>query len=308
MKFIKLNLAVVIGFFPLILMAEETGLRFTIGPIYRDFDDVDFKATPFRNAGNAGVPGGPFGVQNYTTLTFPDTNPRTVTADYIQSGGGDDNIDTGSLWGPMLGMEYDIVDNVEYVISFVSNFQFFSIQADSGGGFNATHFNQDAVFNPGIGTHVVTPVTPGDPGTPGLSPGTTVSSGKSEFDMELYVFDAGLKISMVNFDPLRIGLAAGPTLSIGDVDTSQAGQSATWNPTIAPEDTGSFTGSSAQSRSDVDFILGLYTALEAAYRLTETFSLALGVRYDLNTVDVGTSIADMDLETVGGYARLVLDF
>ena len=303
MKFMKLSLGVIIGFYSLISLAEETGLRFSIGPLYRNFDDVEFDVPAFRNAGNVRDPAGPYGIQNYPATAQPGGNADipNIPVDYIQSGENEDNIDTGSQWGPMLGMELDIVDNVEYVISFVSNFQFFSVQAESNGGTNARHYFVDYVF---IGPdHQLSIPDPLDQGFPGLSQGTSASVD-SDFDMELYVFDAGLKISVANLDPLRVGLAAGPTLSIGDVDTRQQ-QTATFTPfdSNTPE-----TISESRNKSDVDFIIGLYAALEAAYRLSETFSLAVGVRYDFNTVEVGTSLAEMDLDTVGGYARLVLDF
>ena len=304
MKFVKFTFALVCGLTAVSIMAQEASLRFSLGPYFRDFDEVEFKSTSFRNSGNA-TTGAPFGIQNYTTLTYPDMNPRTVAVDYVRYNGVEDDLDSGDSWGPMIGLEYEYTDNVDYILSFVANFQFYSIQTGSRdpGNFNVTSFGRDANFNPATNSHTVAVAS--GAGTPGFSQGTTASV-ENDFDMELYVFDLGVKMALPAFDPFFLSWALGPNLHIADVDVSQK-ISASWNPEIAPEDTGTFNGVEVGD-SDLDIFVGFYTTLEASYRINESLSIAAGVRYDYVPFDAETFQAKLDLDSFGGFAKLVVDF
>ena len=312
MRNLKSGILLFWALIPLLCIGEETGIKFSIGPIYRDFGDVDFKDSAFRNFGNESSAQGPYGIQGYRGLRLPPVLSNTnfpIVVDYVKANKSKDNIDTGSLWGPMLGMEFDIADEVEYIVSFVANFQFFSIQADNHNNNNFSFFSLEQNSVPNTNNPVIHIVQPGNAANliseAGQPSRITDLGVDNDFDLELYVFDAGLKISLATLDPLRIGIAAGPTLSIGDVDTRQS-ERASFIRADNPLSEESY--STRRSKSDVDFVVGLYTALEAAYRFTETFSFGMGFRYDFNSVEVGTSLAEMDLETVGGYARFILDF
>ena len=304
----KWSVLVLVGFFPLLLVAEETGLRFSIGPIYREFGEVDFRATSFPSANDPFTQEAPFGIQNYTTISNPA--PGRVAVDYVTVDPvdlDDDNISTGDKFGPIIGVELDVQDYVDMVLSFVANFQFFSIHGDTSGDgrFSAVNIQQR------LAGENVTPAIPGlDTPTPGLSPGTSFQPAVSQdFDMELYVVDAGVKLSVNQLDPVRVGLAVGPTLSIGDAETSNTlSSTASWRSHTIPSETISSSTTDRTRRSDVDVIFGLYTALEGQIRINESVSIGAGFRYDWASREAGTSQANVDLQTFGGYGRLIIDF
>ena len=112
------------------------------------------------------------------------------------------------------------------------------------------------------------------------------SVGKSKFDMQLWVLDAGLSLGY-NFDNgLRTYLAGGPTLSIADMESSCRGDHA----------------------NEIEFNWGLYVAGGASYWFSESVGLAAEVRYDDGFGSVGTRYAKQSLDTLGGNVKLMVRF
>ncbi|MBQ4479666.1 MAG: hypothetical protein II943_03405 [Victivallales bacterium] len=112
------------------------------------------------------------------------------------------------------------------------------------------------------------------------------SVGKSKFDMQLWVLDAGLNLGY-NFDNgLRTYVAGGPTLSIADMESSSRGDHA----------------------NEVEFNWGLYVAGGASYWFSESVGLAAEVRYDDGFGSVGTRYVKQSLDTLGGNVKLMVRF
>ncbi len=112
------------------------------------------------------------------------------------------------------------------------------------------------------------------------------TTGKCKFDMQLWVLDAGITLGY-NFDNgLRLFLAAGPTLSLADMESSCGGS----------------------HKNENEFNWGLYVAGGANFWFTETIGLAAEVRYDDGFGTVGTRYVKQDLDTLGGSVKLLVRF
>ena len=272
---------------------EFSEFRLTIGPFFRNFDEIEFKGSELANFNNATQAGGPFGVQGFVSPVNLPNGP--VTVDYMRASAADDSPDTGDSWGPMIGFEMMMVDNIDSIVNLVGNFQFFSVQVNENSSTDGFSLNHQVINT------TILPVSQNqlDNNKLPLSGSGVVDN---DFDLELYVFDLGVKTSFEMFDPFSFSVTAGPSLSIGDLDTEV---STTAN---VQGTTGTQTVSSRSNKSDVDIIFGLYFALEGAYRLSETFSLGLGYRYDWSNQEAATSQASLDLATHGGYAKFIVDF
>ena len=112
------------------------------------------------------------------------------------------------------------------------------------------------------------------------------TAGKSKFDMQLWVIDAGLSVGY-NFDNgLRAYLAAGPTLSVADMESSSNGK----------------------HKNETEFNWGLYLAGGASIWFNETIGLAAELRYDDGFGSVGTRFVKQSLDTLGGSVKLLVRF
>lgn len=312
-KCIVLNILFLVSTFA---FAEDNEIRFKIGVSYRSFDDIDFDATAFRNANNSQAIGGPFGIQNYSVLIDADTSqnsiPDRANADYVSLGAAEGDPGSSDSWGPMIGVEIPIRDDSSDVaIDVVANFQFFNINAGmdaagsaaNSGAFSAFHILHSVQDNMN-GTGTVDPFTPGfDPRIDGLSTGSSVLADL-DFEVDLYVLDIGLKAAYVH-EHWSFGVAAGPTLHIGDVESSFT-QQATWTPIPG------LTNDPGQSRSkssdsDTDLVFGGYIAFDGAYQINESLAVVAGYRFDFGS-DISTSLAEIDIETHGFFVQAAFDF
>ncbi len=310
MRLFKIFIGFTLGLTPLFINAQEDELRFKIGASYRHFDDIDFKNFELRNFNNATVPAGPFGIQGFSGNQFSNTFTQPISIDYVTYNGSDDSENST---GPTLGIEFPLGDGAgsgftegSSELNFVANFSFFSIQSgdsETGTSTNLGNFSSRIVQHSVVAGSVneVTQDT-FDNGVSGLSPSSTVNI-ENDLDAELYVFDVGLRNDW-DFEHLILGVSAGPTLTLGDVDTEQ-NQSGSF---LEPETNGTLSYNEAKSDSDFDVVLGLYISVEAGFELNESVGISVGYRYDLGFDDIGTSQAEVDLNTHGGFARLAISF
>ncbi len=293
MKSRKVSLGIFIATMPLLLGAAEIsteGMTFHIGANYRNFDDVEFQGFAFDNFNNSAVVGGPFGVQGFVNVG--SNPPPQIQADYVMFGGSEDDTDG---WGPGFGIELPVGNEEEDIaLSLVGNFGFFSLQA---GEISSDGLLTGSAPHDVLGDGTVVPINPNttpDP-TQNLTPGApTGVQVENDFDMELYVLDIGLKGTIGVMDNFAFAVAAGPTLSIGDLDTFQ-------------REVGS-AGGRRTSDSETDVVLGLYVNLEASYQFNESLGVSLGYRYDYASDDVSTDQAELDLDGHGGQIRVNIAF
>ncbi len=128
--------------------------------------------------------------------------------------------------------------------------------------------------------------------------GTVNLASKVNFDMDLYVFDLGLSLGYNLDNGLRAFVAAGPTLSLADMESSA------YNSVGVGSGKDSYFGRDNEN----EFNWGLYASAGAGYWFNETIGISAELRYDKAFGDVGTRYASQSLNTFGGMLKMQLRF
>ena len=282
---------------------EASPWRLSAGAVYRDFGGVAFEGFTFRNYNNVNLPGGPFGIQNYSVLPGLQDGSG-VTTDYVRyDGSGESSEDH---WGFELALERSVAATPDLTWSVIVSTRFFELEssetATAGvggtGDFSAAHYNYF------VNDERVQAPPSNDQPLAGLSPGTSVLLVENDVDIELYAVDIGVRAVFTD-GPVAFTGTAGPVFYVAELDTSQV-ESAFWNPIPGTGDPGTYRRGSADSEWDSTW--GIFGALGAEVRLADRVSLAFEGRYDHANSDLGTSQATLDLAGLSGKIRVVLGF
>ena len=314
-----IGLGLAVGFLPVLALAQDAALtvknpapnasnwRMSLGVSYRDFKKLEFQAMSLRNGfgANDGTSGGRVGIQGYdaATLTaygvvppvFPLSMPISVDMATFQ--GSREKADSSSAIAPVIGLERALSMDDNRIISLVGNLQYHNVSTEGSSNVVASS-DTHLFFLPGP---TFTPPT----ATGGVqNPGTNINI-KSKFDMDLFVFDLGLKVATnnatSNFDWYA---AAGPTLAIANSDASLT-ENETWAP-ITPLDPGAAVAT--HKDSGLDMAIGVYGALGMEYRLNKNWSLGLEGRYDAAFSKIGNDLAKLDLNGPSLQLKIIYAF
>jgi hypothetical protein len=265
------------------------GWRLSIGMSYRDFDAPDFKKVslpadlsfvPFGGGSSLSyselastVAAGPVGVQRFTASR--SLVSYGAAASYTAMEG----------FAPVIGAALDIWQEDALTLSLAGNFQFFSMNSAA----NESALEQSKVIRTvNFGSVAAVPTEDDiisdrtDAWIDGVSGG-----GKKKFAMDLYVFDFGLSLNYVAAENLQVFVAAGPTLSIADMESSNG---------------------LGKSKNEVEFEYGVYASCGGTYWFTERFGLCAELRYDNCFGTVGTRFVKQDLDSTSGLLKLVVNF
>ena len=298
-------------------LLAQTEWKFSLGTSYRDFDDVEFSSLAFRNSDNVNAVGGPFGIQDLAGMQPSLPNGAQVTAETVTFTGGSGDVDFSESWATVVvGAEttLDIVSlmNMEdrFSISLVFNFLLFEVEV------NESHKGSAADPGEFVGTQSNYLVADGLVLVPPVASVNGIASGTSasvnnDFDMNLMVFDIGLKPTF-STDRLSAGVAIGYTMSIADIETRQREQGRFRDIANAVDASGvSVSGPYGISRNDEtsDVLPGGYVAFEIEFGITDAIGLAFQYRYDwVGKSGVSNNQAELDLDGQSGAVRLVYNF
>lgn len=197
---------------------------------------------------------------------------------------------------PIIGFEKGLWDKDELDVKLVGNFQFFSM--DSGvkgsgdaGASSLYDYYVARVTETNYLTSVKLPAST-------TASGTVPVAGSVDFDMNLYVFDLGINAGY-NFDNgIRAFVAAGPTLTLADMNSSSKIS------VLA----GNANGKRSDTDDDLEFNWGVYASLGANYWFNESLGLSGELRIDRGFGDVGTRYFSQNMDTVGGILKLMYCF
>ena len=197
---------------------------------------------------------------------------------------------------PALGFSLALAqqDNIEF--SLVANLQYFSLDSASrhnafAGGNEYTRLAN--VINGVAGAEYDEPY--------GSLNYTSHLSGsaKTKFDLDLYVLDLGLSANYIFQSGLQAYIAAGPSLSLADMESSSFSR------------VGSAGGALASARgrdNDIDYIFGYYASIGASYWISEQVGLSLELRKDEGFKKAATKYAKQDLDAYGGMLKCIFRF
>ena len=279
------------------------GLKLSIGPSYRNFRQVHFNnaRTPAYQGflDKQGNLHDYAGIKAYvdsqlgTAGTRAALDPLAVTV--VKYDGGASRSHSGygheESIGFNLGLSANLWQDETLSLDAVTNFQYFSISSGAKGAFNGSSSAYTEYY------------FTGSVPAPDTDPSDIIynlrGSYRSRFDLDLFVFDAGLSLGYTACDNLTLYLAGGPTLSIADMESSSFAAVGDGNTKLAAR---------RDRKNEIEFEWGLYAALGAAYQFDETFGLAAEFRYDEAFGTVGTRIAKQDLDGWGGMIKLLVSF
>ncbi len=182
-------------------------------------------------------------------------------------------------------------DNIE--VNLVANLQYFSLDSGSrhngfAGGDEYTRLMYVYNGNPS-GAEFDEPY--------GKTNHTNYLSGsaRTKFDLDLYVLDLGLSLNYIFQNGLQAYIAAGPSISLADMESSSTAAIA-----------GLARGSARDN--DIDYIFGAYASLGASYWITEQVGLSLELRYDEGFNNASTKFVSQDLDAFGGVIKCLVRF
>lgn len=183
-------------------------------------------------------------------------------------------------------------DNLD--LQLVANVQYYSLGTQAGGAGFANGLDAYDRFVSKVGNTL----TPSDVKLPGTVAGGVLVAGKTKFDLDLYVLDLGLSLGYNLDNGLRAFVAAGPTLSVADMESSS----------ITAVQMGDDVMRRRGRANEVEFNWGLYASAGAGYWFNESLGLTAELRYDKGLGDVGTRYTSQSLNTFGGMMKLQMRF
>jgi len=266
----------------------------SIGLSYRDFKKPKFRSTKTPSGSWAVTANG----DSYYVIDREVNNggfgyvselanyrPRTIDVVTSEGGGGSSKGSYGDMeqLGLIAGFEYAITQNESLSLNLAANFQYFMV--DSAGGSTVGGSSSTQTY----------PIVNGSIGPMGWASqhDYSVSGGsvRTDMDMELYVFDLGLSVAYEFENSIVLSLAAGPSLSLADINTSAKA-----------------SGARTKHDDDLEFEYGFYVSGGIAYWFSEKMGVAFDLRYDNAFGEVGTKYVSQNLDAVSGQLQVLFRF
>jgi len=273
-----------------------------VGLSYRSFKDPKFKSAKSPSATAAYFTSDVALNAEPLNEFFSQTIPSPNFVNIIQNDGGSSyshgDYGDGESLGFILGAEYTLWGQDGFTLSLAGNFQYFELDsASKGGWFNSTEttstygtyaLERGVVPTPGMG------LTP-EPLDGPFSSNVLNGYSRTEFDMDLYIFDLGASLAYEFECGLSLKAAVGPTLTLADMNSKSVS-------------TIDFGGTTKDTDDDFEVNYGYYLSCGVAYWFNEKYGLSLDVRYDKGFGGVGTKYVSQNLDAWGGSLKFLCRF
>lgn len=268
-----------------------------LGMSYRNFRKPRFQSSnipDFTGIFNAANPN----IVEYTPgnlANFGTSGPELVNVVHYPGGsvGATGHYGLEESLAPVVSFSMGLMQKDNMELSLVANLQYFSMDSASrsssfSGGDEYTRLMFVVAGN--LGPEYDEPY--------GETNYTSYLSGsaRTKFAMDLYVLDLGLSLNYIFQNGLQAFVAAGPSISLADMESSSSAAIS-----------GGLASSSARD-NDIDYVLGIYASAGAAYWITEQVGLSLEVRYDEGFNDADTKFVSQNLDGVGGMVKCLFRF
>ena len=257
-----------------------------IGVSYRKFKDPKFTADSYPAEINAYLDGqNTIRPLSEVLAGLKDTIIANVNVVTSTGGSASAKGDYG-FWescGLILGGSYTLSEDNSLRLSLVADFQYFN---NDSGRYAAYSGSASAVQYVAVYGSLA-------PEGESIGAGAGFSGGvaKLDMDMVLYVFDLGLSIGYEFENNFSVSLAAGPTISLADIDSSCR-----------------ILGDKKRTDNDNEFEYGFFVSAAAAYWFNERYGLSAEIRYDNSFGTVGTRYVKQNLDALGGNLCFLVRF
>ena len=257
-----------------------------LGVSYRDFKNPKFTADTYPAQTGAYLDGqSTVRSLNEVLGELRDTIIANVNVVTSTGGSASGKGDYGfwESYGLLIGGSYTLSEDNSLRLSLVADFQYF--KNDSGK--YATYSGSSSAIQ-----YVAVYGSLAPEGEPiGSGPGFGGGVAKMTMDMDLYVFDLGISIGYEFENNFSISIAAGPTISLADIDSSCR-----------------ILGEKKRTDNDTEFEYGFFVSASAAYWFNERFGLSAELRYDNSFGTVGTRYVTQNLDAFGGNLAFLVRF
>jgi len=268
-----------------------------LGMSYRNFRKPKFQSTnipDFIGVFSAASPD----IVEYTPeniATFGASGLETVNVVHYSGGsvGATGHYGLEESLAPVVSFSMGLLQKDNMELSLVANLQYFSMDSASRGGSlsGGDEFTRLMNVMYGLPSGAEYDETYGETNSTSYLSG----SARSKFAMDLYVLDLGLSLNYIFENGLQAFVAAGPSISLADMESSSSAAIA------------GLARSSGRD-NDIDYVLGIYASAGAAYWITEQVGLSLEVRYDEGFNDADTKFVSQNLDGVGGMVKCLFRF
>ena len=276
-----------------------SGLQLGIGISYRNFHKANFRA---NNAGsysgwyeNGDIatlqPGAPDLEKILPSGSIASYQYNVINASWSGSTGNAGYNFTDKI-APILSASYAFYFKDSITLSAVANFQYNMLDASERGG--QAGGNDATILAFRYGTEPVTSAPTASSSTSFMS-----ASSKYKFDMDLYTLDLGLRMDFAVSEQMNLFVAAGPSVSYADMDSSFRGGLYGNNTALA---------TFRASDSSEDWVFGYYASAGAAFWFNEQIGASLEARYDGAFEDAETQLVTQSLDTWGAALKLLYRF
>lgn len=275
------------------------GIKLSVGASYRNFRQVRFQNSDVPSfkafLDKTGTLQDYSKVQDYVNAELGTAGLSSLPVTVLQYEGGKSTSHSGygheESLGFTLGAAATLWQDEQFTLDAVANFQYFAIQSAAKGAFSGNSSAYTEYYFTGSSAGAYT-----DPSDVAYN---FRGSYRSRFNLDLFVFDAGLSLGYNAIDNLSLYLAGGPTFSIADMESSSYAAVGSDALKIAAHRT---------RKNEIEFEFGLYAAVGAAYQLNESYGVAAEFRYDEAFGTVGTRVAKQDLDGWGGMIKFLINF
>ncbi len=205
---------------------------------------------------------------------------------YLYSGSGDFGFQESLA--PVLSLEFDFYQDENLTLGAISNFQFFSL--DTAGRTKGrsvdemTHWALLQYNGSGVPTYV--DGYQQNPEYTSYNSSYLMGTGKTKFDLDLYVIDFGIQLGYTFSNGFDLTLAAGPSITLADMESS----------------------SGRIRDNDIDITFGAYVAGGVNFWFNEKFGIGFDVRYDEVFEHVDTHYANLNLDSWSAMLKFLIIF
>lgn len=269
----------------------------SLGLSYRDFKAPKFRSVrsayslaavydgelyPIEESGNGGL--------GYVPGLAGNKQAKTISVLSSTGGGATSKGSYSDLEqiAPIVGFEYALSQSESFTLNLAANFQYFHMDSASRGGkFSGSESAEVYPFYDGsIGPYAL---------SNGKGEGMMGGAAKTTMDMDLYVLDLGVSVDYEFENSLVLSLAAGPSVTLADIDSSSRSGS-------------SFGGSRSKHDDDIEFEYGYYISGGIAYWFSEKYGISFDLRYDKAFGEVGTKYVSQNLDAWSGQLQFLIRF
>jgi hypothetical protein len=204
------------------------------------------------------------------------------------------NLGGHGSWGvmesmaPVVSLDADIYQNDSWTLSVISNLQYYNMDTASsakGGSIGETTYHTKVYWTDSNNWGQIVRADK-DPDYSVTSTSYLTGTGRTKFDLQMLEIDLGLKLGYTLASGLDFYLAAGPSLSYADMESSSGGR----------------------HDNDLDYIFGLYAAIGSSYWFNESYGLSFDIRYDEAFKHADTKYANLNLDSWSAILKFLVLF